>query len=386
MKKRYGKIVIVSFVLIIAIVFLIYNKFTDGQPEEYSVSNAYSFMFESYLPDGILFFDGNYLRFANAQTGISTIICDDVSCMHEVAKESECGAVFCDTLGMSGMTIRGDKIIYILSDEGIGKQAVYRCDFNGKNRKKIAELPYMETVYMVSYYEDTAYIGYMNKLANNLENFVETQTGIYAINLNSGEGKDVFKTKAYQAGISALFADEKYVSFSYSYVAAEASDILEHGDDRDYIKKRSVEKVMILEKDTGKQLCSIDGKCLGQVVVVAGHITYVKDDSTYDYDIEKKQSRKVISQEFSQIPAYEESIMYLKGYDDEAGECVYYTYQPKENKLNRIGGSELIAEAVCGDTVYFYADSEGTAFRCGMMDKQGFIKGKFENIRWSEER
>lgn len=384
MNKRKKLIGIIAILLVIVIVGILCKSMKKGDREISSSDMTYSFMQESYLPEGMFQFDGDFLRFTDAVTGISSIICDDVSCMHQAKRNSECGALFYGTLGLRGMTIQDGHLIYMTSKGGIGDYAVYRCEFNGKNRKEIAELPYMETIYMVSYYEDIAYIGYVNELASDLENYVEAQTGVYALNLTTGKGKDIFKQEGYQASVSSLFVNEKYISFCCCYVDAEADAILAHKEDENYTKEHLKEAVIVIDKDNGKQILSVDGQCFGAAVIVDEHIMYVKDEITYMHDIKAGEGRSIIDAELSQIPAFGEDFMFMKGYEEETGKCIYYSYLPEKNELIELGKSEFVVEAICGDVVYLYGISGGGISQCGFMEKKDFVKGNYEKARWSE--
>lgn len=323
---------------------------------------------DSYTDQGILYFDDHFIRFANAETGMNSVICTDANCRHEDSHNSECGA-YIGGGGCSGLVQRGERIFYLIYDEESEKQILYSANLQGKDRTKIAELIKMNFVVDVIYHGQTVLISYVNM---DYEGDGLDTCGIYSYDMEKKEGKQYYQREGNGSAINSLLLRGDILYFSYQGSNATKEEILEHSDDEEFELEHKETVIKGIRLEDGEEVASAEGYGSNCVLPYCDRkVFYTKDDINYYYD-EKSKENVEISKE-NLVPIYcaiDGKALFIGS--GNAGKNLFLQYDPEQPGLKTLCESDLYPIAVLEKKTYILFDDG----ECGVLDTQDFLQGK----------
>ncbi len=331
----------------------------------------------SFSDQGMLYHDGQYIRYANAQTGDNDLICIDKNCRHDDKRNSDCGA-YIDAGQVSGLAKRGKQIYYIAADRDTGDKSLYQANLQGKGRKKIADLITMDYISDVLYHQNMVYISYLEEPYEDQKPDIY---GIYACDLKNGEGKQLFKLEGSGFALDGLAIVRNQLYFSYVCSNASNEEILKHSSDEKFILEHQERWLRAIDLKTGKESVAIEGYGSNMILPVCSEkIFYTNDDMNYYYDDKTKESVKFSDDNLIPIYAVSEKRAYFLGDGSDKTKVKYYCYDTEKGELQVLGESDFYPDAILSKKAYV-RDIEGNY---GILDTEDFLKGDYSKLKYFE--
>lgn len=387
MKKKI--IILGVIILIFSTASLILIRFQGNRNQEEVLEDSFSTGMVEYQKDGILYYTGNYIRYADNASGKDGLICVDQSCEHNGKRNSQCGAVI-SAAAVAGMVRRGDQIYYIADDNvTIGRSYLYSCDLTGRNRKKVGKLCDMDYIQDVIYRGSKIYIQYAYTV---YENEKKNNFGVYCYDLETKTGDYIYRKTGTVGALDGMVIGDNVLYYSFIYSDVSDEELLEHATDKKYISRHRVSRIMGMDLETGKQTMEIEGYGSNCVLpYVDGKLFYAKGSAMYRYDSKENTSTKICDEELvsKYSVGFEDKVFFGK-YDPETSQTRYYYYDTTTEKLQTIGKGEKNILAVFPDTVYLGQDQEEGKSPYARASTKEFLEGRLDEVTgykslWQEE-
>ena len=294
---------------------------------------------------------------------------------------------------VSGSFLYGDKLIYITcSDEDddshnvLLEKYLMESDIDGKNRRKLADLPNFEIVRDLSVKGNLLAIGYVRQsdpenindvIVGRLEKDI---AGVALINLDTKEITNICQAEEYNAMLYGLSVTEDSVYYTLSY-STEKVEFTEQTDSYDYVgamKKSLVTEIHRADIVSGEDIIIYKGNLAntfyyGKYIMVEeeGVFTFIKDGieiGTYS-----PEELGITNNDYTCKCIYE-GVLYMM-YSDRAW-CMDLNTgkidKAFEEKLNGCGLRKI--SSICGSKVYFEMH-EDKGYIQYVTDKDKFFTG-----------
>lgn len=346
--------------------------------EKVQMSDSITGYSEQYFEDGILYTDDNYIRFCSNDTNEDGLICVQPNCEHKQSRTQDCGA-YVDNICTTGFAKRGDNIYYICSEDSAEKYSLYSENLEGKNRKKLVNLPRSNYIFEALYHDNTVYIAYMYK--DYSSDSGEVELGIYKYDFESKKGNIYFKTKSYGFSFDGMVIGKD--TFYMSYVCSNASntDILKHKSDKNYEREHSQKFVKGLDIDSGKEKISLDGYGSNSTILyVAGKVFYSVGKSNYYYDESEGKKKKISDADLVPIKSTDKKYAYFMSYNEKTKKRIYMRYDASNDKMITMAEGDYFFCAVYGKKAYLLnADSQKTEY--AYVELADLVKGNLSGVK-----
>lgn len=347
-----------------------------------------------YGEKGVVYSIEGVGHFFDAESGNSSVLCTKPDCKHMKSYfgyDSTCDAYWGSNV--SGSFLYGDKLIYITcSDEDDDSHNVLldkylmESDIDGKNRRKLADLPNFEIVRDLSVKGNLLAIGYVRQsdpenindvIVGRLEKDI---AGVVLINLDTKEITNICQAEEYNAMFYGLSVTEDSVYYTLSY-STEKVEFTEQTDSYDYVgamKKSLVTEIHRADIVSGEDIIIYKGNLAntfyyGKYIMVEeeGVFTFIKDGieiGTYS-----PEELGITNNDYTCKCIYE-GVLYMM-YSDRAW-CMDLNTgkidKAFEEKLNGCGLRKI--SSICGSKVYFEMH-EDKGYIQYVTDKDKFFTG-----------
>lgn len=378
-RRLTAVVAVIISALLLGVLFLVQwrkNSLSENTDMNHMDDSYSYFLGTQFSDEGILYNSGEYIRYADVESGEDGLICTEPSCEHKISRKSECGSVIAGMMG--GLAQRGDKLYYIADDkEKIGKSALYSMNLAGKERKKIAVLAGMQTISDVIYHGTKVYVLYSNYDYSTDKN----DFGVYCFDLEEKVGKNIYHNDRTALFLDGMVIGDGVIYFSYGTSDVSDEQIVAHASDEAYQEKHRISRVMGINLKTEKQVVELDGYGSNAVLPYAGgRIFFNKGSENYIYCIEEKKEVRISRDNL--IPKHSEGfsdrVFYMK-YNKKKQENIYYAYDVNKESLQELGsaGTEYSLFAVLPEFTYFLDDNSRYAY----LQTEDFLKGNFRDIK-----
>lgn len=334
----------------------------------------------SYTEDGIFYFEDNYLRYSDVETGLDVLVCDKIDCKHN--KES-CSAAF-DASFLSGVKIEGDKLNFLTDYQAdkMGTLFYYESDINGENRKKLATIDNVQYISGIQYYKQYIIATYLNTFDENLNNLDGVKAGILILDRDTNSSKIIFEKQNSNASIVSFGVNDDVIYFTYGYNELTPEEVQSHADDFEYIQKHWRSGLYSVSIQDGSESELVEAaEEVGSLPIYENIVFYTKDESTYSYDVTTKETTMIHKENLIKTPSFMEGKVVFYNYDNKTGENIYYVYHPETNKMEEIGRIKgYIPISIMNDITYvYYYDDSGNGSR-GYIKTEDFLNGNFTDF------
>lgn len=292
---------------------------------------------ETYGREGMFYTEHNRIYFTDAVTGESEIICDNAACTHG---REECSAYFD---GITYVALNGDKLLLVTGEgaEKAGDMYLYEADVNGTNRKKLANLGNMQSIWQVMFQEDVIIISFFNSYDDNMEPMEENIAGIYVYDLNSNTGEVLWQKQAYNAIASEFVYYKDIVYFYVFYYDITVEELLQHGAQSDFAKeRRKAELCSVNRKD--KNFSVIQEDAGEGFDICQNKLWFSHNDALWYYDITTGEKGIELNKAVRIETSYGTDVVMFR---DGKAYYTYYTYVPG-GELIKNGKKDKILPAV----------------------------------------
>jgi hypothetical protein len=361
----------------------------------------------AFSRQGIAMMGNGPLRFADAGTGVTAVLCDKPDCRHVPASSNNpdpvCLAQFRQQLNTFAI-YRGRQLIICGVEGSPLSQEIYTADINGRNRKRITLIPditsFVETVIVR---DNMLLFSYNNKykLDENglLEGMDDTRSGIVSIDLESGQTEVIFEKTAYNTNIWKLYIKDNAVYFGYSEMNAETDkdhfedlwqQLIDNGEYEQleaYISKHTIsnlyrydlatrEETLVWQSHGEKYICSFaDGYALARphYDYTAVYLVSLSDGS--ESLLAKTGAGSGVG-EFTN----DSELFYYIGTDSLQK---WYQYDFEANQSVALFEADTLVDVfyILPDIVYVAAIDENGEYYYGCISKEDFLGGSFGAVR-----
>lgn len=292
----------------------------------------------TYGREGSFYSENNRIYFLDAATGESDIICGDATCTH---KREECSAYFD---GVSYVALEGDHLLIVTTyggDNGWDMQ-LYTADVDGSNRKHVAELGFMLSIYQVIFTEDKIIASFWNSVDENMAPMDENYAGIYVFDRKTNTGEVVWSKKAFNAIAAKLNYYNDVVYFDAFYFDVTMDEVAEYGQQSNYLEERKKYELCALDL-TDKSVTVIQEGGWNTFSVCGGKVWFDLEEALWSYDIATGEKKKEFNKELMIEPSYGTDRLLAR---DAVNYYTYYTYTPDEGLVKNGIKNQVMASAV----------------------------------------
>ncbi len=197
----------------------------------------------AFSDDGIVVIDhSGCICYADDETGTMIPLCTRLNCMHDLAatreEQEKCNALYLDGEIVAAFMINSK--LYVLTNEGQNHSVMYRSDYDGSNRKKIAEADFFADscrIYMhhqILYFSARVYSYDISGMPSE-----EMDYFIAGFDLNNNRFEEITARHHDYGQINILGIDDKKIT----YLLQERSEAMVI-DENDFDKAFEGEKIL----------------------------------------------------------------------------------------------------------------------------------------------
>lgn len=140
-------LMIITIIAIIVVLLSGYGKKKAGSDVIFDFSCR-----QAFSDDGLITIDDDgCICYTDDETGIMMPLCTRPNCLHDKAgtreEQEKCNAIYLDGEIVAAFMI--NRRLYVLTNEGQNHAVLYRSDFDGSNRRKIAEAEFSADSYRI---------------------------------------------------------------------------------------------------------------------------------------------------------------------------------------------------------------------------------------------
>lgn len=267
--------------------------------------------------------------------------------------------------------------------EGLFHKYLYRAETDGTNRKEIAHFSDAQSFCAGNYGEGYFVYSYHNDSDLNGEALEQECAGVYLVDLQNDEMKQIMVESGYEAAVSSLMIYKSRLYYFYSYMK-EYMDFNEDITDEYWAKicENSCGEIWCYDIETGEAECL--WKDEGSVMTVKmgdGTIYIGQDDSVTVICCDNGKSVAADKKDFfgKYVMPYGQRIYLL-------GEGKLHYYDVKTGKISFLGTYDTSKiqsiEAITDEMVYLWSDELRSC-----LSYEDFSKGKLDKakkIDWDE--
>lgn len=335
----------------------------------------------TYMDNGVIYFDDYRLNFFDAESGLSTAICSDPSCKHEKPEhdeKSDCTAVIAEGMNVNSLAYIGDRFYFSYgeSEEAFTEKTFFTADADGSNRRELAKVEAQEIKNTV-YTDSCIFVSYTNSFDMSdeasvyLNELAEWESGVYRIDLASGETEKVCKHKGERGNISKMSSDGEnvYYLFEYKDETAYRAELYRYN-----IKSKKEEKIKDFEN------CFFNGGFSGTALLYTQQTD--GGNSLHNYTFDGKDSTVAQDGDITNYYYFDDRrIVYCVYEADSARYCLYDTQTGQTENASGSSSEMPIIYAVVGDKIYLSrSEADSVSYGIGYLSKSDFLNGDFDKI------
>ena len=221
-------------IVIVLIIIVLFVQGCDSKSEEHVFNGVIHAQIDGmYMDDAVIYVDGGLVHYCDYETGVNTILCNNVACVHEpYSKTANPNPVCMAALPYSCcyMAKYENNIYYITSSfEYTGTTDIYVEDGGSGGRKLLVSVPYEITSiggHGAPMLDGVLYIKLRERIINETTGMPELFVVLVAIDLKSGEYEVILPAKIYEEQkIPYMEVRDRYLYYCVDNYNAEKDKI-----------------------------------------------------------------------------------------------------------------------------------------------------------------